>query len=40
LQLNVLHRNFLSKFKQFGEMIEVTQENREKLPEELAKTIS
>jgi nucleoside-triphosphatase len=38
--LAVLHRNFLSNFKQFGEIIEVTQENREKLPEELAKSIS
>jgi len=36
----VLHRNFINQFKQFGDVIEVTPENREKLPEELAKTIS
>jgi nucleoside-triphosphatase len=36
----VLHRDFVEQFKQLGKVIEVTQENREKLPEELAKTIS
>jgi nucleoside-triphosphatase len=36
----VLHRNFVSKFKQYGEVIEVTHKNREKLPEKLAKAIS
>lgn len=36
----VLHRNFVNQFKQYGEIIEVTAENREKLPEDLAKTIS
>ncbi|MEM5879112.1 MAG: NTPase [Candidatus Aenigmatarchaeota archaeon] len=36
----VLHRNFVKQFKQFGEVLEVNQENREKLPEELTKSIS
>ncbi|MEM5773112.1 MAG: NTPase [Candidatus Aenigmatarchaeota archaeon] len=36
----VLHRNFVKQFKQFGEILEVNQENREKLPEELARSIS
>jgi len=36
----VLHRNFVGQFKQFGEVIEVTNSNRDKLPEELAKSIS
>jgi len=36
----VLHREFIDQFKQYGEIIEVTAHNREKLPEELAKSIS
>ncbi|MEM5829137.1 MAG: NTPase [Candidatus Aenigmatarchaeota archaeon] len=36
----VLHRNFVKQFKQFGELIEVNQKNREKLPEKIAKSIS
>jgi len=36
----VLHRNFVNQFKQYGEVIEVTADNRDKLPEELVKTIS
>ncbi|MEM5836241.1 MAG: NTPase [Candidatus Aenigmatarchaeota archaeon] len=36
----VLHRNFVKQFRQFGEVIEVTSRNREKLPEELIKSIS
>jgi len=35
----VLHRNFVKQFKQFGEVIEVNQENREKLPERLSRII-
>jgi len=35
----VLHRDFVGQFKQLGKVIEVTKENREKLPEELAKII-
>jgi nucleoside-triphosphatase len=36
----VLHRDFVEQFKQLGKVIEVTQENRENLPEELTKIIS
>lgn len=36
----VLHRNFVNQFKQYGEVIEVNQKNRERLPERLAKAIS
>jgi nucleoside-triphosphatase len=32
-----LHRNFVNQFKNFGKIIEVTFENREKLPEEILK---
>jgi nucleoside-triphosphatase len=35
----VLHRDFVDQFKQSGKVIEVTEENREKLPEELVKII-
>jgi nucleoside-triphosphatase len=36
----VLHKNFVDQFKQLGKVIEVTEENRERLPEELVKIIS
>lgn len=36
----VLHRNFIEQFKQYGEVVEVTPDNRENLPEELVKSIS
>jgi nucleoside-triphosphatase len=32
----VLHRNFVSKFKNYGKIFEVTKENRESLPKEIA----
>ncbi|MBO3757706.1 MAG: DUF2478 domain-containing protein, partial [Candidatus Brockarchaeota archaeon] len=35
----VLHRAFVNQFKKYGEVIEVTPANREKLPEELMKHI-
>ncbi len=34
-----LHRNFIKKFKDFGEIIEVNEKNRRYLPEELIKKI-
>ncbi|MGB9896228.1 MAG: nucleoside-triphosphatase, partial [Thermoproteota archaeon] len=35
----VLHRDFVSQFERYGEVIEVTPANREKLPEELVNRI-
>ncbi|NHV06490.1 MAG: NTPase [Thaumarchaeota archaeon] len=35
----VLHRDFVNQFKRYGEVIEVTPTNREKLPEELVNRI-
>ena len=35
--LAVLHRNFVSEFKSFGRVIEVTEKNRDVLPQELVK---
>ncbi|MEM3406818.1 MAG: NTPase [Nitrososphaerota archaeon] len=35
----VLHRDFINQFKKYGEIIEVTLENRNKLPEEIFKKI-
>jgi len=32
-----LHRNFIDEFKKYGKLIEVTLENREKLPQEIIK---
>ncbi len=34
-----LHRNFVKKFKDFGEIIEVNKENRRYLPEKLSKKV-
>lgn len=36
----VVHRNFVKQFKNYGEVIEVTQKNRERLPEKILKLIS
>jgi len=36
----VVHRNFIDLFKEYGDIIEVTPKNREKLPEKLAESIS
>lgn len=35
--LAVVHRNFVSRFKNFGKVIEVNENNRDSLPRELAK---
>ena len=35
-----LHRNLVDKYKNYGKMIYVTQENREKLPEEIVNLIN
>jgi nucleoside-triphosphatase len=35
----VLHRDFINQFRKYGEIIEVTLENRNKLPEEIFKKI-
>jgi len=34
-----LHRNFVKKFKDFGEVIEVTEKNRKVLPKKLVEKI-
>lgn len=37
--IGVLHRDFINEFKKYGEIIEVTLENRNRLPKEIIKKI-
>lgn len=35
----VLHRNYVTEFRKYGELVVVTEENRDRLPEELVKKV-